>query len=94
MIQLQFKAPIHASDHVIHQRHAGFLCRLGILPREVLVNEPYDSLGDSLLLVLLLNCDLYLLRYLDSVDFRRSLVHRPEVSVDAGFCAKALVGSS
>src|SRR5712691_11667289 len=39
MVELQFEAFIHASDHVIHERHADFLCRLRILPREVFVTS-------------------------------------------------------
>src|SRR6266702_2852731 len=77
IIQLQFEAPIHASDHVIHERHADFLCRLRILPREVLVDELYNSFDDSPRFSLLLDRHLYPLRHLDGIDFRGPLVHRP-----------------
>jgi hypothetical protein len=36
IMELSFEASIHASDHVILQRHAGFLRGFRILPREIL----------------------------------------------------------
>src|SRR5207253_3079655 len=47
MKELQLEAPIHASDHVVQHRHAGFFCRLRILPREILIDEPGKAFRDS-----------------------------------------------
>src|SRR5258708_30436745 len=47
MKELQLEAPIYASDRVIHHWYAGFFRRLGILPREILVDELSKALRDS-----------------------------------------------
>src|SRR6476469_3692573 len=39
MKELQLEAPIHAADHVVPHRHAGFFRRFRILPREILRDE-------------------------------------------------------
>jgi hypothetical protein len=56
MKELQLEAPIHAADHIVHHRHAGFFRRLRILPREVLIDELDKAFGDSHRLALLLDC--------------------------------------
>src|SRR5947208_8181416 len=38
MKELQLEIPVHASNHVIHHRHAGFVRRLRVLPRKILVD--------------------------------------------------------
>src|SRR4030088_734069 len=35
VVELQLEAAVHTSDDVVHERHAGALCRCRILPREV-----------------------------------------------------------
>jgi hypothetical protein len=37
--ELQLKAPIYASDRVVHHWHASFFRRLRIFPREILIDE-------------------------------------------------------
>src|SRR5690242_1092570 len=92
MIQLASKAPIHASDHVVLQRHARFLRGFRILPPEVLSNvlgQSFDH-GPSLAL-LILDLDLDPLLHLDGVDLWRPLVQRPEVLVDADVLLRTCV---
>src|SRR5512139_3115536 len=82
-IQLPFEAPIHAADHVVFQRNAGFLSGFGILPPEVFRNVLRQSLNNGPRLALTLDLHLDPLLQLDGVDLRRPLVQRPEVLVDA-----------
>src|SRR6476660_3874235 len=81
--QLQLEAPVHASDHVVHHRHADFVRRLRILPREVVIDEPGKGFGDSLGFAPLLDCHFPQLLHLDHVELGRPFVERPQVSVDA-----------
>src|SRR6516225_8104717 len=83
IIQLPSKVPVDASDHVVLQRHAGFLRGFRILPPEVLGNVLRQSFDDGPCLALLLDLHLDLLLHLDGVDLWRPLVQRPEVLVDA-----------
>src|SRR5262245_63466889 len=85
-IQLPFEAAIHASDHVVLQRHPGFLRCCRILPREVLgdvLRQSFDN-GPRLAVGLVLDLHLDPLLHLDGVDLRRPLIQQPEVLVDAG----------
>src|SRR6516162_294357 len=62
VVQLASEVPIHAADHIVLQRHAGFLCGFRILPPEVLGNvlrQNFDD-GPRLALVLALVLDLHL----------------------------------
>src|SRR6266478_7692937 len=79
MKELQLKASIHASDHIIHHRHAGFLRRLRILPREILIDELGKAFGDSHHFALLLDCYLPPFMLLDGVLLGRPLVERKHV---------------
>src|SRR5262245_14456170 len=88
IIELSFESPIHASDHVVLQRHAGFLRCCRILPREILGDVLCQSLDDSPRLALDLDLRLDPLLHPDGVDLRRPLVQRPEVLVDAGVGAR------
>ena len=93
MKELQLEVSIHASDHVIHHRQADLPCRLRILPREILIDEPGEALGDSLSFALPLDCHLPLLLHLDGVLLERPLVERPQLSVDADVDVHAFVGN-
>src|SRR6186713_2881763 len=92
-IEFQLKAGIHASNHVILKRHAGFFCRDRILPSEVTEHILDISLDESLSnspgFLLLFNdnprLDLDPLHHLVGVDFWRALIKRPEVILDADF---------
>src|SRR5207253_11491707 len=44
VVELPLEAPVHATDHVILERHAGSFRGLRILPGEVVVEELYDGL--------------------------------------------------
>src|SRR5262249_47323348 len=83
-IQFRSEVPIHASDHVVLQRHAGFLRGFRILPPEVLGNVLRQSFVDGPRLALVFDLHLDPLLHLNGVDLWRSLVQRPEVLVDAG----------
>src|SRR4029450_9572510 len=83
IIQLPSEARIHASDHIVLQRHFGFLRGYRILPREVLGDVLRQSFDDGPHLALALYLHLDPLLHLDSVDLRRPLIQRPEVWVDA-----------
>ena len=91
--KLQLEAPIHASDHVVHHRHAGFFRRLRILPREVLIDELGKGSGDSHRFALLLDRHFPPLMHLDGVLLGRPLVERPQELVDADFRYQALVAN-
>src|SRR5215469_5387214 len=82
IVQLASEVPIDASDHVILERHAGFLRGFRILPPEVLRNVLRQSFDDGPRFALVLDLHLDLLLHLDGVDLWRPLVQRPEVLVD------------
>src|SRR4029450_13091453 len=69
IVELSFEGPIHASDHVVLQRHAGFLRGRRILPREILGDVLCQSLDDGPRLALDLDLRLDPLLHLDGVDF-------------------------
>src|SRR5262249_13129034 len=83
IVQLASEVPIDASDHVILQRHAGFLRGFRILPPEVLINVLRQSFDNGPRLALVLDLHLDPLLHLDGVDLWRPFVQRPEVLVDA-----------
>ena len=83
IVQFPFEVAIHASDHIVLQRHSGFLRGFWILPREILGDVFDQSFDDGPHLALDLDLRLDLLLNLDGVDFRRPLVQRPKVLVDA-----------
>src|SRR5260370_26261841 len=91
MKELQLKASIHASDHIVHQRHAGFLRRLRILPREILIDELGKAFGDRHRFALPLDSYFTPFMLLDGVLLGRPLVEREHVSVDADVGCRALV---
>ena len=91
MKELQFEAPIHASDHVVHHRQAGFFRRLRILPREILIDEFGEGLGDSDRFALLLDRHFPPLKHLDGVLLEGPPVELPQVSIDADIRDQALV---
>ena len=82
-VELLLEAAIHASDDVIHERHAGFLCRCPILPREVLDDVLHLGFSDGPRFALLLDRHLDLLLHFDRVDLGRPFVQRPQVVIDA-----------
>src|SRR5262249_45739510 len=82
---------VHAANNVILGRLPDPCRRIGILPGEILVHELDDCLCDDPGFASALNRYLYLFRYLDCVDFPRSLVERPQVAVDANLRHHALV---
>src|SRR6516225_4134756 len=55
IIQRPSETPIHASDHVILQRHADFLRGLRILPAEVFCNVLRQSFGNGPSLALVID---------------------------------------
>src|SRR5712692_7576124 len=85
------ETPIHAADHVILGRHAGLLGRIGILPAEILNHEFRNRLGDDLDLAFALDRHLDLFRHADRIDLARTLVERPQITVDAGLGVDAFV---
>src|SRR4029453_4918719 len=93
IMELSFEGPIHASDHVVLQRHAGFLRGYRILPREVLGDVLRQSFDDGPRLALDLDLHLDPLLHLDGVDLRCPLIQRPKVLVDAGIRLRARIKS-
>src|SRR6516225_6367941 len=93
IIQFRSEVPIHASDHVVLQRHAGFLRGFRILPPEVLGNVLRQSFVDGPRLALVLDLHLDPLLHLDGVDLWRPLVQRPEILVDADVRLRARIES-
>src|SRR5437588_6143456 len=93
MVELDFEATIHPSDHVFSHGHRDVFCGLRILPREVLINELDTSSRDRPGLTLSLDGHIYPFRHLDGIDLPRALVNRPQVLVDAVFRQEALVGT-
>src|ERR1700730_18727572 len=93
MKELQLEAPIYASDRVVHHWHASFFRRLGILPREILIDELSKAFRDSHRFALLLDRHFPQLRHLDGVLLGRPLIERPQVSVDADLSHTAFVES-
>src|SRR6516164_10176756 len=89
--ELQLETPIHASDHVSYHRHAGFFCRLRILPGEILIDELGKTPGDSYRFAVLLDLHFPLLIHLDGVLLGCPLIERPQVLVDADVRFAALV---
>src|SRR5262249_6171519 len=83
IVQLPSEFPIHASDHVVLQRHTGLLRGFRILPPEVLGNVFRQSFDDGPRLALVLDLHFDLLVHFDGVDLWRPPVQRPEVLVDA-----------
>src|SRR5262249_46416780 len=93
VIELHFEAAIHAADHVVLHRHAGFFRRLRILPGEILIDELGHTLHDRSRFAVLFDAHLLLLGHLDGVELGRALIRRPQVLIDADVRHQALVES-
>ena len=92
-IESGFEASIHASDHVVLRRHAGFLCGLRILPCEIFIHELGNGFynGPCLPLGLGRHFDPFL--HLDGIHLGRAFVHQPEILIDAVLSQHTLIRS-
>ena len=68
IVEFQFEAGIHASDHIILHRHAGFLRRYWIFPGEVLDDVLDQRFNDGPRFALVLDHHLDLFASLCSVS--------------------------
>ena len=87
MKKLQLEFPIHASDDIVRNRHAGVLGGLKILPGEVFIGDFRNGPCERYQFALLLDGPLPLFVLFDAVFLGRALVVRPKVTVDAAIGA-------
>src|SRR5262249_41146892 len=91
-IKRQLEPMIHSADDVLLERHATFLRGGWILPRKVLIGELYNGSCDNGGFAFPFYSDLFLFGDFRRINFRRSVVQRPKILVDADVGCPAFIG--